>query len=94
MEDWAKGIYAKTVLCVLPPTAAPSRPDQPVSHIPLVRQVEDPLANVTIPCFGDQLTRVRVAGAKDLRSGSHTPKDRLDYIYPFREELSYKGNLF
>ena len=52
-----------------------------------VRQAEDPLANAKIPCFGDQLTRVRLAGAKDLRAGSQTPKDRLDYIDPFREEL-------
>ena len=39
---------------------------------------DDPLARVRIPCFGDQLTRVRLAGAKDLRAG------RLDHLYPFR----------
>ena len=38
---------------------------------------------VKIPCFGDQLTRVRLAGAKDLRSGCHSAKDRLDHLYPF-----------
>ena len=37
----------------LPPIAAPSRPDQPASHILPVPQAEDPLACVKIPCFGD-----------------------------------------
>ncbi|KAJ7373248.1 hypothetical protein OS493_012837 [Desmophyllum pertusum] len=67
-----------------PLIAAPSRPDQPASHTPPVPQAADPLASVKIPCFGDQLTRVRLAGAKDLRAGSHTATDRLDHIYPFR----------
>ena len=41
-----------------PPVAAPSRPDQPGSHVPPVPQPDDPLANIKVPCFGDQLTRV------------------------------------
>ena len=42
--------------------------------------------DVKIPCFGDQLTNVRLAGAKDLRAeaGCHTARDRLDHLYPFR----------
>lgn len=72
-----------------PPIAAPSRPDQPASHVPPAPQPDDPLANVKIPCFGDQLTRVRFAGAKDWKSytpsaGNHTPQDRFDHLYPFR----------
>lgn len=56
---------------------------QPSSHVPRV-PVADPLANVRIPCFGDQLIRVWFAGAKDLRAVSHTAQDILDHLYPFR----------
>ena len=93
LELWAHEIYSKAGLCVpadpdhVPPAPAvgpPARPDQPASHVPPVPQIEDPLANVKIPCYGDQLTRVRLAGAKDLRAGCHTPQDRLDHLYPFR----------
>ena len=86
-------MYSKAGLCappeeghVLPgpPIAAPSRPDQPLSHVPPVTAAADLLVRVRILCFGDQLTRVRLAGAKDLRAGSHTPQDKLDHLYPFR----------
>ena len=94
LETWTHEIYSKAGLC--PPLVADSfsqppelpsttsRPDQPASHIPPVATASDPLENVKIPCYGDQLSRVRFAGAKDLRSGCHTPKDRFDHIYPFR----------
>ena len=93
LEAWVREIYVKAGLCAPldedhvppgPPIAAPSRPDQPSSHVPPVPAADDPLAKVRIPCFGDQLTRVRLAGAKDLRAGSHTASDRLDHLYPFR----------
>ena len=41
-----------------PPVAAPSRPYQPGRHIPLAPQPNDPLADIKVPRFGDQLTRV------------------------------------
>ena len=41
-----------------PPIAAPSSPDQPGSHMPLVPQPNDPLADIKVARFGDQLTRV------------------------------------
>lgn len=93
LEVWIHQIYSRAGICVPPdlehvppgpPIAAPSRPDQPSSHVPPVPQPDDPLAKVKVPCFGDQLTRVRFAGAKDLRAGSHTAQDRLDHLYPFR----------
>ena len=93
LESWARELYVQAGLCdppddgnhpPSPPIEAPSRPDQPASHVPPVPELDDPLAKVRIPCFGDQLTRVRLAGAKDLRAGCHTPQDRLDHLYPFR----------
>ena len=62
----------------------PTRPDQPRAHIPPTSSDDDPLKGVKIPCFGDELTRVRFAGARDLRSGCHTAKQRLDHLYPYR----------
>ena len=93
LESWARELYVQAGLCdppgdgnhqPKPPIAAPSRPDQPASHVPPVPELDDPLPKVRIPCFGNQLTRVRLAGAKDLRAGCHTPQDRLDHLYPFR----------
>jgi hypothetical protein len=70
---------------VSPPLVeVPTRPDQPRSHIPPKASDFDPLQGVKIPCFGDELTRVRFAGARDLRSGCHTAKQRLDHLYPYR----------
>ena len=94
-EEWIREIYTKASNGLRnavphPPPGArspihgPSRPDQPASHAPPVPDPVDPLCGVKVPCIGDQLTRVRFAGAKDLRAGAHTSKDRLDHLYPFR----------
>ena len=91
LETWSHDIYSKAGLCSVsdsshqPPElqGTTSRPDQPASHIRPVASTSDPLQNVKIPCYGDQLSRVRFAGAKDLRSGCHTARDRFDHIYPF-----------
>ena len=61
-----------------------SRPDQPLSHVHPVADPNDPLANVRVPCYGDQLTRVRMAGAKDLRAGCHRARDRFNHIHPIK----------
>ena len=95
LETWVHDIYSKADLCspteaVTTPTHPPtplqssSRPDQPLSHIQPVADAQDPLARVKVPCFGDQLTRVRFAGAKELRAGCHNARDRLDHLYPIR----------
>lgn len=66
------------------PSTAASRPDQPLSHVHPATDPTDPLANTRVPCYGDQLSRVRLAGAKDLRAGCHTARDRLDHIHPIK----------
>lgn len=89
MESWVHDLSAKAGLILPdanyalpgPPIEAPSRPGQPAAHVS-PQQNDDTLPKV--PCYGDQLTRVRLAGAKDLRAGSHTAKDKLEHLYPFR----------
>ena len=92
LEKWTHQIYSAAGLCKIPdPTDKPdppvignrSRPDQPASHVEPLPSPDDPLSGVKIPCFGDQLTRVRLAGAKDLRAGCHSAQERLDHLYPF-----------
>ena len=92
LENWTEEIYSSAGLCLpsakpndstTPMTAVHSRPDQPASHAPPAISKSDPLHGVKIPCFGDQLTRVRMAGSKDLRAGCHSAKQRLDHLYPF-----------
>ena len=72
LEGWVHDIYSKAGICDIPtnqdhtpdlPVNARSRPDQPSAHIPPTPEPNDPLRNIKIPCFGDQLTRVRLAGA-------------------------------
>jgi hypothetical protein len=66
------------------PIPSTTNPDQPLSHVHPAVDPNDPLAKIKVPCYGDQLTRVRVAGAKDLRAGCHTAKDRTDHVYPVK----------
>ncbi len=99
LETWVHKIYAKADIIPdcesynvnssdpgvqqgLPASA--SRPDQPLSHVHPAADPSDPLVNIRVPCYGDQLTRVRLAGAKDLRAGCHTARDRLDHIHPIK----------
>ena len=89
MEVWVHDIYSRAgvlpddanLIHPGPPVQAPARAGQPAAHTP---SVENSDSIPQVPCYGDQLTRVRMAGAKDLRAGTHTPKDRLEHLYPFR----------
>ena len=92
-EKTLEDIYVKAGVINLPTVARPdqaheslsgsaSSPDQPGAHVN--RQDDnDHMKAVSVPFGGDQLTRVRFAGAKDLRAGSHTGKDRFDHCSPF-----------
>ena len=96
LEKWVHQIYAlagkippeKDISnahhVTLPSLPSTSQPDQPLSNVHPVADPNDPLAKVRVPCYGDQLTRVRIAGAKDLRAGCHTAKDQISHIYPIK----------
>ena len=96
LETWIHEIYAKAGKISLDPDeqnsqsqistpiSHTSNPDQPLSHIHPAVDPNDPLAHVKVPVYGDQLTRVRLAGAKDLRGGCHTARDRTDHVYPVK----------
>ncbi|XP_033748132.1 uncharacterized protein LOC117333109 [Pecten maximus] len=45
------------------------------------------LDHLQVPVGGDQLTRVRLQGAKNLVAGALTPKDRLEHLYPVIMEM-------
>ena len=103
LEKWTQEIYTAAGLSspekeseeASPTVGTTSRPDQPASHVPPVASDSDPLNGVKIPCFGDQLTRVRFAGAKDLKSWLPFSKAKIGSSISFLYcRLAYKEKFF
>ena len=86
--EWVVEIYSKAgVIKSMPkeaenpviPETAIARPGQPGAHITHADENMD----IKVCASGDQLTRARFAGAKDLRAGAHTARDRFEFCAPF-----------
>ena len=59
-----------------------AEPDQPNAHVTPTDGV-DPLQGLQCSFGGDQLTRVRAAGAADLRAGNDNATARFEHLKPF-----------
>ena len=97
-ERWIAEIYRKAglvnadideqdmveLLCLV--EGQSSLPDQPQAH-QTQDDPNDPLKDIHVPFEGDQLTRVRFAGARDLVAGNQTATQRFDHTTPYRSAL-------
>ena len=85
-EKWISEIYFQAGLLEVMPHAEnppiPAAPGQTNAH--QLPTIHDPMRNMKIAFGGDQLTRVRFTGAKDLLSGAHTPSDKFEHCSPFK----------
>ena len=72
LETWSHDIFSKAGISLDPDSSheppqlqsTTSRPDQPASHNGLLHPLPIHCKILKIPCYGDQLSRVRFAGAK------------------------------
>ena len=91
-EKWIREIYAKAGIVRLQNeqhierledhTGQHAAPDQPNGHV-VLNDNQDPLDGISCSFGGDQLTRVRAAGAADLRADTNNPAERFDHLKPF-----------
>lgn len=70
-----------------------SDPDQPQSRR-VHNDPNDPLRGIRVPVEGDQLTRVRLARARDLVAGNRTAVERCDHTTPYRSALWHANASF
>ena len=90
-EKWIFEIHQKAGLINQYPYLLqnPNLPDPPIWNpgqpgADVLSTSNDPMYSIKIPFAGDQLTRARFDGAKDLLAGAHTPPDRSEHCYPFK----------
>ena len=89
LEEWIYEIYRKARKVDERPV--PQHPDLPSAHANAgqtfahsIGTADDPMKDIRVHLSGDQLTRVRAAGTKDILAGAHTPTDRFEHCSPFK----------
>ncbi|XP_066931058.1 uncharacterized protein [Clytia hemisphaerica] len=90
-EKWIWELYDKAglappeipdIVVDVVPESNQADPGQPMAQV--VFTSNDPMKDNKIVFAGDQLSRIRFSGAKDLLQGCHTPTDRLEHCSPFK----------